>query len=527
MTLYRLIEESSFESALLTPKANSSRTFTTHDLTVNGLPARLAIGGSNSQAKWASDIAALTGHDETLTNIVPGAVLLIQDKTPTIWALTWGTGYHMLDAEHIDFSFGPGIVARSALPTELKSLTKTVLDHRARVDRSSTPNGSTLRDLGVDGYGEVVSRIEAKAKISGLTVGDKVIQLRAAESLNLPLARSPKALVKDLATIQAVSRQPILAGLEGLEQLVAIKPKNSLVPKLEKRLADTLTSGEATKLGMSWPHERLDIHGTVASVKVTGLGDHKRRVFEQIPDINQVIEWFKDTPPESVTSKLKKVRIELHSEAEPEVGTLISSAVPLRRWLAFEIEESNQRFCLHDGNWYRMDNQYLARIDSRISEILSKKPSLELPPWGSEHEAEYNARAASACGGYCLDRKLIRTELHSRGGIEPCDIFVPPGILIHVKRGRSSADLSHLLAQALVSADALARDDHARAAWKKRIADESKDVVQDAQLDEVILAIGQEQPVSVQSLFSFTKVNLVKQYDLLAYLGVKVRVTSV
>ncbi len=55
--------------------------------------------------------------------------------------------------------------------------------------------------------------------------------------------------------------------------------------------------------------------------------------------------------------------------------------------------------------------------------------------------------------GYALDSKLITTPLRSRGGIEPCDIFVAPNVLIHVKRGRSSADLSHLLAQALISFD--------------------------------------------------------------------------
>src|SRR5690606_38480464 len=145
----------------------------------------------------------LTGHAVSLSNSSPGAALLIQDKEEVIWALTWGTGFHFLDSEQIDFGFGSGIVARSALPSEIKSLTKTILDHRARVDRSSMPNGSTIRDLGVDGYGEVVSRIESKAIIKDLAVGDKIIQLRAADSLNLPLAKEPGRLIEDLAVLHA------------------------------------------------------------------------------------------------------------------------------------------------------------------------------------------------------------------------------------------------------------------------------------------------------------------------------------
>lgn len=184
-----------------------------------------------------------------------------------VWALTWGTGFHVLDSEQIDFGFGSGIVARSALPTEVKSLTKTILDHRGRVDRSSMPNGSTIRDLGVDGCGEVVSRIEAKAVIGDLAVGDKVVHLRAADSSNIPLAKNPGRLVADLAALDSLSRRPILSDLESL--------------------------------GMAWPHERLDAYGPVISVKVTVLGDHKRRVFEQATDIDEVLEWFSDAPRES------------------------------------------------------------------------------------------------------------------------------------------------------------------------------------------------------------------------------------
>lgn len=191
------------------------------------------------------------------------------------------------------------------------------------------------------------------------------------------------------------------------------------------------------------------------------------------------------------------------------------------------MEEEGQRFCLHDGNWYRMDDRYLARIDERVRDILAEPASLTLPPWGDEYEDAYNKHAAKALSGYCLDRKLITTPLHSRGGIEPCDVFVAPGTLIHVKRGRQSADLSHLLAQGLVSTDALARDENARTAWKKRISEESDGIIQDAELKEVILAIGSARPITADTLFTFTKVNLVKQFDALRYLGVQAHVATI
>lgn len=527
-TLYRMSGGCTIETAFLESRRETDSQFVVEEIEVGGRPARLVHGSISSRAKWASDVLALTGRPVESQNSSPGAALALQDHHGTVWAITWGTGFHLLDSEQIDFGFGASVVARSALPTEVKSLTKTVLDHRARVDRSSLPRGSTVRDLGVDGYGEVVSRVEAKARIVGMSAGDGVLQLRAAESLNLPLAKRPEPLLADLQVLHDLAAKKVLPGLESLEQLVALKPRDARVEALDEQLRNELLSGAPTRLGLSWPHERLDAYGPVASVRVSGFGDRKPRVYNDVPEIADVLEWMRQVPRDEVLERLKSIRLELHSSAEPERATLVSTPVPLRRWLAFEVKQAGERFCLHDGGWYRMDDRYLARIDARIVEILGEQPSVALPAWpASEGESDYNIRAAAALGGLSLDRKLIATPLHSRGGIEPCDIFVSPGVLIHVKRGRSSADLSHLLAQGLVSTDALARDENARRAWTERIRSESGGRVDEAELQEVVLAIGSRRPVDADSLFTFTKVNLVKQTDALRYLGVAVRVLGV
>lgn len=140
--------------------------------------------------------------------------------------------------------------------------------------------------------------------------------------------------------------------------------------------------------------------------------------------------------------------------------------------------------------------------------------------------AANTVRAAAALGGYSLDKKMIPTPLHTRG-IESCDIFVPPGVLVHVKRGSRSTAISHLLAQALVASEALARDENARQAWKSRVASESGGTVTDAEVAEIVLAIGSPRQVTANSLFTFSKVNLVRQFDLLRHLAVDVRVISI
>lgn len=385
-----------------------------------------------------------------------------------------------------------------------------------------------MRDLGVDEYGEVVNRIEARAIISNLSVGEKVIQLRAADSLNLPLAKSPEKLVKDLKALNDLLELPVLPGLEGIEQLVALKPKDPVVVALDNQLYEAISNADGDRMSISWPHERLDQWAPFASCKVSGFGDHKSKFFEYAPDLDEILSWFKDTPVETIASRLSLIQIELFSENKPSPATVASNAVPLRRWLTFEVQVDERRYCLHDGSWYRMDDQYLDRIDKRVREILTTTPSLSLPAWpAGENEADYNIRAAKLLGGYSLDRKLISTPLHSRGGIEPCDIYVNPGQLIHVKRGRDSASMSHLLAQALVSTESLARDENGRRAWMDRVAAVSDGRFADAGISEVILGIGRPKPLDVDSLFTFTKVNLVKQFDALKFLDVAVRLVTI
>lgn len=528
MTLYRMLEGTTLETALTKARRESSERYSSRSLSIEGRAARLVSGATQSKAKWSSDVKALTGENVVLQNESPGAALLIQVTDDAIWALTWGTGFHFLDTEQIDFGFGAGIVARSALPAEVKSLTKTILDHRARVDRSSMPNGSTIRDLGVDGYGEVVSRIEAKASIPELAAGDRTIQLRAADSLNLPLAKSPAGLVADLKALDELSHKSVLPGLESLEQLIALKPRDSRVPALEAKLVEALHKRDTRRLGVSWPHERLDSYGPASSVRIVGVGDGQHRVLEHVPDVDYFVDLLTAVDPDLMADRVKKIKIELHGDADPDGGsTLVAAPVALRRWLAFEVEEGSQRYCLHDGSWYRMDDRYLARIDDRVREILAEPASVPLPDWGDEPEKDYNEHAAEKLSGYSMDRKLISTPLHSRGGIEPCDVFIPPGTLIHVKRGRRSSDLSHLIAQGLVSADALARDENARTAWRERVKEESSGAIDDAELNEVILAIGSTRPITVDTLFTFTKVNLVKQVDALRFLDVHVAVATI
>ncbi len=93
-------------------------------------------------------------------------------------------GFQLLDQDKIDQRFGLRIAVRTAAPEFIKSLTRSELDHRARVDRLSIPAGETLRGFGIGDFGEMVTRLSGSARIPGLVLGDDHTQVRAADALS-------------------------------------------------------------------------------------------------------------------------------------------------------------------------------------------------------------------------------------------------------------------------------------------------------------------------------------------------------
>jgi uncharacterized protein (TIGR04141 family) len=131
-------------------------------------------------------------------------------------------------------------------------------------------------------------------------------------------------------------------------------------------------------------------------------------------------------------------------------------------------------------------------------------------------EADYNKHVAEELGGVLMDRDLIRTPMHRRG-IEACDVLLPDGILLHVKDVDRSSPASHLLAQALVSTDALLNDEEARAQFVERIERKGGSAADvPARISSVVLGLARKgKPLTSDNLFTFTQVTMVRLVDVL------------
>jgi uncharacterized protein (TIGR04141 family) len=474
---------------------------------------------------WGKTLEGLSSIPVTLGNSTAAAVLVIRNGEGCAWALAYGMGYHLLDQTKVDSGFGQRIAVRVADPTELNSITRTTLDHRSRTDRLSIPSGYHLRGFGVGDFGELVTRLVGKAHIPSLTAGAKPIRIRGSDSLSLPLGRKPAALLTDLDHLEATLASPAAPGLELLEQLVAIKHRPDLIDELEGHLSAALEDSRAARVGLSWPHERIDENGAPTSFRIIGARRGQAGVRDGTPELDALLAA--GGPDRDPLARLKAMKVQLYRDDSGQEA--ISQAIPAWHWLAFETDRAGKRYCLNNGAWYLMDQEYAEKLRRRTKAIFDREPPIQLPEWPVGHdEAKYNALVANALGGTLLDRKLIRTDLH-RHGIEPCDVVTPEGALLHIKSIETSAPASHLLAQALVSADALLHDEQARAAFLERVTEQGGDATTiPSPIHTVILGVARPgRTVCSDDLFTFTQVTLVRNVAQLESRGLEVFVAPI
>lgn len=526
-TLYRLRHAAELELAVK-EKYREDSGLTFEQCTVGGRDAVLVYGvvGSAGPVKWATRVGRLTGTEVEVANSTAVGVLLLRisdDQDAPTWALCWGMGWLLLEQALVDGAFGQRLALRSADPNLLSSLTRTVLDERAKVDRSSIPAGSGLPGFGIGGFGELVTRVVGKAEIQGLSV-NKSFRVRGADAVSVPLGNAPKDLLADLQVLDDLLSEGPRPELQVLEQLVPVKKKTQLHERLEQHLqAELHEQPELSAIAVTWPHEHLNENKPVESFRVKRGGDTRARA--DLPDASLILTLMKNRD----LAALDTIKIQLFSDAEATEA--VSSEIPLRKWVAFEKQEEGRRYFLYDGQWYAMDLGYAKQLDDRVTQIFALPSSLSMPAWyAPDDEEAYNKKAAAALGAVRMDRRLVQTT-QNRRGFEPSDLITEPDVYVHVKSATSSAPLSHLFSQGGNSAHALQHDDEARANLRVRVRERggSPEMI-GSKPRKVIFAIRPKelgQSVTPETLFSFSKVSLVRVFDELESRGIEVRVVSI
>jgi uncharacterized protein (TIGR04141 family) len=381
-SLYRLRLDSSRSEIEATQKKYLDRGFETKEVYIDGRRALLVYGMiPNDHPDWIDHVKSLTTFSPEVTNNTSAGFLIVRldEKHDRCYALSWGMGHLVFDSAFLDDGFGLRFALRRADPDEVRALTTHALDTLPKTARMSVLGGASLDAFGLEEIGEVVSRLVGKVSAKGLSSNqadtEKLITVRGADALSIPLAKHPKRLLADLQLIDdVVEKEKPAPGVEHLENTQPLRPGNAKIKLLNEKLADSLTP-QRGRIALCWPSEWDEDIGEASSYEIKGLGRQWNGMVDEL-DLDDLLIPISNETIENRLNKLKSVKI----QGKAAGGSALTRDISGDRWITFETTLDGERFVFHRGRWYNVGGAYLKRLHARIERILAVKTTETLPP---------------------------------------------------------------------------------------------------------------------------------------------------
>jgi uncharacterized protein (TIGR04141 family) len=406
-----------------------------------------------------------------LKNRSVSAILLVEQNGRQ-FALAFGHGRFMVEPRLIEDRFGIRVVLNSISPEKVASIDRQTFDASPKISRVQTIKASSVSDFMISPEQDLLrglvgfTKPEYKETLGGLIAGIDSFKT------SVPIELSELSKLLKVALERSESKDYLARDSQGqnsqfawVENLLPVKDK-ALIDELDKKVWDRLSSRNLENMWLAVP----DI---VDWSQVTGFRYAPTSDQTDI-EANLDLARFLTTLRKGATLETVKRR---------EILMIMASGLPAQRFSAFkciyaEIKKNLDLFILHVGTWFRVEGTFQSAVEKYFASLSRKTFAPPFVQYAHAGEGPYNEAvcAASPITHGMLDRRLVQF-----GGtydkIEVCDILkVPPtgastGVeFIHVKRGRSSATLSHLFSQGLVASTLLVRESNFVAEVNKQLA---------------------------------------------------------
>ncbi|WP_281451554.1 DUF6119 family protein [Paenarthrobacter nitroguajacolicus] len=364
------------------------------------------------------------------------------------FALTFGSGQHLLREDSYVHDFGTRVVLNSVDPNKLKSA-DTLDPESSQRRRTQIPYDGDLALLSFTSDSSVLRSLTGKAKAEH---NDLVRSVTGAACLRVTTPTEPGDLVVLLKRLHKLYKSKgFRKTFPDIAQIRPITDPSTIDP-LNQQLAAAVFDVSAP-IVLTVP-DVLD-YGDESYVQFSGRG-----VSEMFDDV--YIKHYREyLEGKGITSETFAVDDLKHDE----LVLLNGSHEAMQRWsifrsLVFEAQaDEGYSYHFSDGAWFRVATGLLESLRDFLDPYWIEA-TLPEHQWASE--AEYNAEVCLANGSVCLDQTNISPSGQTQ--VEPCDILrigQEHVEFVHVKIGTSSSMLSHLFNQAANSVQLLRTSDEA------------------------------------------------------------------
>jgi uncharacterized protein (TIGR04141 family) len=395
--------------------------------------------------KWAAFFGNLL-NPATLGLLTANAsALLVVPMKNRTFAITFGYGRFLLNSMVIEPRFGLYATLNAVPNDKIRSIDKETFESVLRHTREQTSKDTSIGDFGLDVERDIVHAVTGTPSDSDLgkrfAGKDALIVTR-----KVTLAELPELLQLYLAKSEETTYRERFAWIDNIREVRDKAQKR----QLDEALVETLRTTENPK---AW----LAVPDLIDWSEVDGFSYRFSKSAERHLDLH-LRDYAEEISPEPLSAD------GLRHHAVVAWGA--TNETVYRHWPAYqclhaEIVVDDATYLLSGGAWYEIDRNFVQLVNDAVAAIPeSGIPTIDIRQ--GESEKDYNVRLAAAIpGASCLDARMI-----SYGGgkstVEFCDVYDPAGRMIHVKRYAGSQVLSHLFAQATVSATAFISDEQFR-----------------------------------------------------------------
>lgn len=388
--------------------------------------------------------------------------LIILKINNRYFAIPFGMGSHLIDMAKIEYNFGLKVAINSIPENELKQMNLTTPESFSQKTTKQAVKYSTPEEMGINKQKDILRGLAGKLpkdhvlgkRIEGK---DSARPTKNIETLDELIDLCAQLLAHSLKT-DYKERYPWIDNM-------AIVSDPITVDSLFDDLLSALKSQSFDQMYISTPELIDDLFVYEGFIF---KGNRKRKKTAHVfPDMS---DWYNDLG-ESFVSEMnqdqlrKSCKVYLRDDDEQD-----RFGWPLSRCIAWEVDKNGSKYILSDGEWYKLDNDFHQEVcdffDQRVNDNIG------LPDATSDYgsEANYNNSACLSQTGFHLFDLGHNNANHktiTNAGNEICDIYDYTGKrFIHVKPGKASPNISHLIRQGAFSARILKTDNDERAKFK-------------------------------------------------------------
>ncbi|WP_086828628.1 TIGR04141 family sporadically distributed protein [Streptomyces sp. NRRL B-24572] len=493
----------------------------------------ITCGMESTEAPWCEPMARTTGIT-VAESVRRTAALLLLAIDGTVYALGCDQGYRLIPDGLKDRRFGLSFAIRQMDPSMIRGAVSRSLG-QARTDISLVPSGVPVPMLGIRDHSRIVRSLGGYLDDLPLTRSrykrGKAVSAQGGCGLKIALGIEPEALVSDLRTIAKICREDIPhQELEFVDHIVPVSDPADL-DALDRDLDDRLGRAADGRISASVPADHHVAYAE-ATAYMTRINSADARRSDDF-DLDYVLTRARLALPGRRVEVLREGTVTLARDRRAgAVDTLAATAA--LSWLEADVSLGSRRFFLLEGEWYEAGVGYVAECRAAVAALFPPLPSVFLPAWfKGESENAYNNRVADELPGWlCLDTKNVGNPLQRRDQVEICDLLMPDGTLVLVKRASGSGPLSHLFSQARVAVELLQESAQVRAEFTAKVARLSggtRALPEDFTPRRIVLAmqLKNREHLTPESLFGFSQITTAQTAKALAVRGVTVEVIGI